>query len=151
MANDDLKSINDSLDKAIKLIRDEIALVNKNVKDQVSILHPRIDMIGARQELTNDKLDEVKETQEDHTRRLEALAGDTEQLLMDVKGIRDKEGMAHSRNKREIDEIKKHLDLPIIPDAPHSKQDVIVGERVISAKWRDTEAKKIESLSETTL
>ena len=116
MANDDLKSIKDSLDKAIKLVRDEIALVNKNVKDQVSILHPRIDMIGARQELTNDKLDEVKETQEDHTRRLEALSGDIEQLHMDVKGIRDKEGMAHFRNKREIDEIKKHLDLPIIPD-----------------------------------
>lgn len=30
-----------------------------------------------------------------------------------------------------------------LPFAPHSKQDVIVGERVISAKWRDDEAKKI--------
>ena len=47
----------------------------------------------------------IKETQEDHTRRLEALAGDTEQLLMDVKGIRDKEGMAH-------------LDLPLVSDIP---------------------------------
>lgn len=60
----------------------------------------------------------IKETQQNHTRRLEALAGDTEQLLLDVKGIRDKEGMAHSRNKREIDEIKEHLNLPIIPDIP---------------------------------
>ncbi|GEM_PF-1565997 len=34
--------------------------------------------------------------------------------------------------------------------AAHSKQDVIVGERVISAKWRDTEAKKLESFPETT-
>lgn len=29
-----------------------------------------------------------------------------------------------------------------LPFAPHSKQDVIVGERVIHAKWRDDEAKK---------
>ncbi len=35
--------------------------------------------------------------------------------------------------------------------AAHSKQDVIVGERVISAKWRDDEAKKSESFPETVL
>lgn len=29
-----------------------------------------------------------------------------------------------------------------LPFSPHSKQDVIVGERVISAKWRDDAAKK---------
>lgn len=29
-----------------------------------------------------------------------------------------------------------------LPFAAHSKQDVIVGERVISAKWRDNEAKQ---------
>lgn len=63
-------------------------------------------------------LKEVKETQEDHTRRLDALAGDTEQLLDEVKGIRDEIGLWHQRDKREIDEIKKHLNLPIIPDIP---------------------------------
>lgn len=31
-----------------------------------------------------------------------------------------------------------------IPFAPHSKQDVIVGERVISAKWREDAAKREE-------
>lgn len=30
-----------------------------------------------------------------------------------------------------------------LPFAPHSKQDVIVGERVINAKWRDTELKAV--------
>lgn len=30
-----------------------------------------------------------------------------------------------------------------LPFAPHSKQDVIVGERVINAKWRDDEARKL--------
>lgn len=32
--------------------------------------------------------------------------------------------------------------------SPHSKQDVIVGERVINAKWRDDEAKKIPPFEE---
>lgn len=50
--------------------------------------------------------------------KMDALSGDIEELHMDVKGIRDKEGMAHSRNKREIDEIKTHLELPLIPDTP---------------------------------
>lgn len=77
----------------------------------ISVMNEKLDAIGK-------DLGEVKETQEDHTRRLEALSGDTEQLLDDVKGIRDKEGMYHSRNKREIDEIKRHLALPIIPDIP---------------------------------
>lgn len=81
------------------------------MRDQQSVMNGKLDALGK-------DLGEVKETQEDHTRRLEALAGDTEQLLMDVKGIRDKEDMAHSRNKREIDEIKTHLNLPLIPDTP---------------------------------
>lgn len=31
---------------------------------------------------------------------------------------------------------------------PHSKRDVIVGERVVNAKWRDDEAKKLPQFSE---
>ncbi len=65
-----------------------------------------------------EDLNEVKETLEDHTRRLEALAGDVEQLHLDVVGIKEKESMFHSRNKREIDEIKTHLELPLMPDIP---------------------------------
>ncbi len=38
-----------------------------------------------------------------------------------------------------------------LPFVPHSKQDVIVGERVISAKWRADEAKREELYPETTL
>ncbi len=34
-----------------------------------------------------------------------------------------------------------------LPFTAHSKQDVIVGERVIHAKWRDDEAKKLAPLS----
>lgn len=36
---------------------------------------------------------------------------------------------------------------PKLPFAAHSKQDVIVGERVINAKWREDEAKKFPLLS----
>lgn len=60
----------------------------------------------------------VKETQEDHTGRLEALSGDMEQVLSEVKATHDEIGLWHQRDKREIDEIKKHLDLPIIQDIP---------------------------------
>lgn len=66
----------------------------------------------------NHALEPIKETLQDQTRRLEALAGDIEQLHMDVKGIRDQIGLGHTRNKREIDEIKTHLKLPLIPDTP---------------------------------
>lgn len=36
---------------------------------------------------------------------------------------------------------------PKLPFTSHSKQDVIVGERVINAKWREDEAKKFPLLS----
>lgn len=61
---------------------------------------------------------EVKETQEDQTRRLEALSGDMEQVLSEVKATHDEIGLWHQRDKREIDEIKKHLDLPLMHDVP---------------------------------
>lgn len=75
--------------------------------------------------IIKEELEPIKETQKEHTNRLyrlenkvDALSGDVEQLHMDVKGIRDKEGMAHSRNKREIDEIKTHLNMPLMSDIP---------------------------------
>lgn len=61
---------------------------------------------GVVKEEINIALDPIKETLKDHGKRLErvedkvdALSGDVEELHLDVKGIRDKEGMAHSRNK----------------------------------------------------
>ena len=65
-------------------------------------------------------LAQIKETQEDHTRRLEALSGDMEQVLSEVKATYDEIGLWHQRDKREIDEIKKHMDLPLIPDSPQA-------------------------------
>jgi len=71
------------------------------------------DLAGVKEDLAG-----IKETQEDHTRKLEALSGDMEQVLSEVKATHDEIGLWHQRDKREIDEIKKHLDLPIIQDIP---------------------------------
>lgn len=77
------------------------------------------------EEVVNKAVDPIKETLADHgriladhTRRLEVLSGDMEQVLSEVKSIHDEIGLWHQRDKREIDEIKKHLDLPIQPDIP---------------------------------
>lgn len=57
------------------------------------------------------------------------------------------------KKPREFDCLKKDSycwvsfnETPKLPFAAHSKQDVIVGERVINAKWRDDEAKKLPPL-----
>ncbi len=77
------------------------------------------------EEVVNKAVDPIKETLknhteilEDHTKRLKALSGDMEQVLSEVKVTHDEIGLWHQRDKREIDEIKKHLDLPLIPDTP---------------------------------
>ncbi len=110
MAIDDLKNIKELLE----IVKHKVDMMEVSRTGQSATLH----LIKDQQSVMNDKLDKVSDTLEDHTKRLEALSGDTEQLLMDVKGIRDKEGMAHSRNKREIDEIKTHLGMPVMPDTP---------------------------------
>lgn len=77
------------------------------------------------EEVVNKAVDPIKETLadhskilEDHTRRLEALSGDMEQVLSEVKATHDEIGLWHQRDKREIDQIKKHLALPIMSDIP---------------------------------
>lgn len=118
MNKDDLKkTIQDelkSLKELVEVINHKVGKVDTNQ----SIYSAQLVLIKDKQSVLNDKLDEIKDTQEEHTKRLEALAGDTEQLLMDVKGIRDEIGLWHGRDKREIDKIKKHVGLPLIPDIP---------------------------------
>ncbi len=77
------------------------------------------------EEVVNRAVDPIKETLEDHTRilenhtkRLTALSGDMEQVLSELKATHDEIGLWHQRDKREIDEIKMHLDLPTMPDIP---------------------------------
>lgn len=56
---------------------------------------------------------------------------------------------AEVKNAREFNRLKENTfswvafnETSKLPFTAHSKQDVIVGERVINAKWRDDEAKK---------
>lgn len=114
MTNDDFKKLLKDIKELIEVVSHKVDKVETNQ----SIYSAQLVLIKDKQSVLNDKLDNIDETLEDHTRRLEALAGDVEQLHLDVKGIKEKESLFHSRNKREIDEIKTHLDLPLMPDIP---------------------------------
>lgn len=50
--------------------------------------------------------------------RLEAISVEVHDLKNQVRALDDKTSLYHRRNKREVDEIKKHLNLPLIPDRP---------------------------------
>ncbi len=120
MNSDNTKTIK-RLSSRTSLVLKQLIVLNKKLDQNTKVLEQHTKVLNSHTKLLDNhtsKLDEVQETQEDHTRRLEALAVDVEELKMDVTGIKDAEGMFHSRNKREIDEIKKHLDLPIMPDIP---------------------------------
>ena len=90
-----------------QIIKEELAPVKKDIHEL------RGDMDTLEENFKGIKKD-VKELSEN----VDAARADIEHLHMDVKGIRDTEGLFHSRNKREIDEIKNHLGLPLMPDQP---------------------------------
>lgn len=117
MANDDLKKIKE----LVEIVANKVGKLETHVsahstalylmKDQQSVMNEKLD--GLKEDVDGLKK-EVKETSEN----VDAARGDIEALHMDVKAIKEKQGMYHSRNKREIDEIKTHLRLPLMPDVP---------------------------------
>lgn len=111
MTPDDFKKL---LDESLKPIKQDL----RGVKQDLNVV--KDDLTGVKKDMTGVKEDLVgiKGTIEDHTRRLEALAGDVHNLQDQTKAIWDKVGMGHDRNKREIDEIKTHLGMPIVPNTP---------------------------------
>ncbi len=111
--------------KAIKELLEVISNKVGKIETRQSLQSAQIEIIKDQQSVVNEKLDnleskvdtlsgDVKEIQEN----VDAARGDIESLHMDVKGIREKESLFHSRNKREIDEIKTHLGMPLMPDTP---------------------------------
>lgn len=117
MANDDLKKVKELLEivnnKVGKIdTRQSLQAIQLSLmKDQQSVINEKLDGISSDVgELKKD----MKELKED----VGAARGDIETLRMDVTWIKEKEGMGHSRNKREIDEIKTHLGLSLMPDRP---------------------------------
>lgn len=90
----------------------------KKILDQQSVMNEKLDdMKDGINELREDVSGLKKEVRE-MSENVDAARGDIENLHMDVRGVREKEGLAHSRNKREIDEIKTHIGLPLMSDTP---------------------------------
>ena len=61
---------------------------------------------------------------------------------------------AEVKNPQEFDSLEEGTyswvafnETPKLPFTSHSKQDVIVGERVINAKWREDEANRVKIIS----
>jgi hypothetical protein len=54
----------------------------------------------------------------EHSVKIDILILDVEQMKLDIGGLRDQVGLGHDRNKREIDQIKTYLHLPLISDTP---------------------------------
>lgn len=108
--------VEEVINKAVAPIKKDIEGIKIDLSSvKQDLAEVKEDVAGVKQDLA-----EVKDTQEDHTRRLVALSGDMEQVLSEIKATHDEVGLWHQRDKREIDEIKRHLDLPLIPDIPQS-------------------------------
>ncbi|MBI3103629.1 hypothetical protein HYZ05_01690 [Candidatus Daviesbacteria bacterium] len=117
MVSDDSKKIKELLE----IISNKVGKLETHVSLHSATMH----LIKDQQSVMNEKLDGLKEDVDglkkevkEMSENVDAARGDIELLHMDVKGIRDKEGLFHSRNKREIDEIKSHLGMRLILDTP---------------------------------
>lgn len=97
------------------IIKEEVTGV---VKTQLEPI--KKDLQGLRRDVDSLKegVNVVKKDVKELSENVDAARGDIESLHMDVKGIREKERLFHSRNKREIDEIKTHIGLPLMSDIP---------------------------------
>ncbi len=110
MANDDSRKIKELLE----IINNKVGKLETHVSVHTATMH----VIKDQQSVMNEKLDDLKGDIKELTENVDAARGDIELLHMDVKGIRDKDGLFHSRNKREIDEIKTHLGMTLMSDTP---------------------------------
>jgi len=110
MATDNSKAIKELLE----IVNNKVGNMEARQHDQSVQLH----LMRDQQSVINEKLDDLKKNARELNENVDAARGDIELLHMDVKGIKDKESLYHSRNKREIDEIKTHLDIPLMSDIP---------------------------------
>ncbi len=108
-------------EKRLKAIVEEV--VNKAVDPIKETLKNHTRILGDHTRILESHskiLEGHSKTLEGHTSRLEALSGDMEQVLSEVKATHDEIGLWHQRDKREIDEIKEHLNLPLMSDVPQA-------------------------------
>ena len=119
-ANDDLKKINRGT-ISLREIKEILEIVNNKVgklETHVGTHSTALYVMKDQQSVMNEKLDTIESKLEELSENVDAARGDIELLHTDVKGIRDDIGLWHQRDKREIDEIKTHLGLPLMPDTP---------------------------------
>lgn len=81
--------IEEVINKAVDPIKEDLSEVKEDLAEV------KLDLSGVKEDLNGVKEDlaGIKETQEDHTRRLEALSGDMEQVLSEVKATHDEIGL----------------------------------------------------------
>ena len=87
--DDDLKKIKEILE----IVAHKVDQIESGRKGQFATIH----LMKDQQSVMNEKLNKVNETLDDHTRRLEALSGDTEQVLSELKATHDEIGLWHRR------------------------------------------------------
>src|SRR3989344_2274937 len=92
-----LKQMKD-LKELIEVVNHKVGSIDANQR----IYSAQLVLIKDKQSVLNDKLDEVTDTQKDHTRKLEALSGDVEQLLTDVKGTEMKLDFGTGETKEKL-------------------------------------------------
>lgn len=63
----------------------------------------------------SEKLDTLTTTVEEHGEKIDILIAESHDTHELVRGVHDVVKGRYEKNKREIDEIKQHLNLPIIP------------------------------------
>ena len=110
MANDNLKTVKE----LVEIIKHKIDMLEMGSRTQITAFY----IMKDQQSVMNEKLDNIEKTLREHTDKLDSLAGDMEQVLTELKSTHDEIGLWHQRDKRELDEIKTHLNLPLIPDSP---------------------------------
>lgn len=110
MANDELKKIKELLE----IVGNKVGRLETHVTADSSAMY----LMKDQQSVMNEKLDSIADGVKELREDVDAARGDIETIRMDVTWIKEKEGMGHSRNKREIDEIKTHIGLPLMPDVP---------------------------------
>lgn len=110
MADDSLKKIKELLE----IVGNKVGRLETHVTAHSSAMY----LMKDQQSVMNEKLDNIVSEVKEMSENVDAARGDIETIRMDVTWIKEKEGMGHSRNKREIDEIKTHLGLPLMQDTP---------------------------------
>ena len=121
MTKDELKHMKEMVKDVIRPIGDMVEVLKMKVSNQgaiVSAAAENVRSVKEQQSVMNEKLTGMQNTLDEHTDKLDALLGDVMDLQDQTKAIHDKIGLGHTRNKREIDETKTHLGLPLMSNLP---------------------------------